>query len=305
METVIETTEALSDRGQPDAGEACRLILSLLASSSGVANWAVTSSRGLIASVGSDEYARLMRGGFCQSETCNVSRSAVRGIDEACMRIPLRSESGERLGTLCGLGSALGGTDSVRWEAVNLATRGLREVLSLYCALLAAQGALHELEVAANQDVTGAWNRRAWVRLVAMQAERNTRSRTSCYLGIIDLDNLKEVNDRLGHKAGDALLQQTVDILTRSVRPYDIVARLGGDEFGLLLTDCAAPLRMIRKRLTQALLKSGIAASVGLTVLEGDPDFATDLADRKMYRQKRFRKRKTKNNNSTGKPEKH
>jgi len=58
-------------------------------------------------------------------------------------------------------------------------------------------------------------------------------------LFVIDLDRFKEINDTLGHRAGDSLLQVVGDRLSTAVRPTDLVARLGGDEFAVLLPDLA------------------------------------------------------------------
>jgi diguanylate cyclase (GGDEF)-like protein len=58
---------------------------------------------------------------------------------------------------------------------------------------------------------------------------------------LIDLDHFKQVNDTLGHDAGDALLVETARRLRTIARKADVVARLGGDEFAILLADAAIP----------------------------------------------------------------
>lgn len=64
-------------------------------------------------------------------------------------------------------------------------------------------------------------------------------TRETVGLFVIDLDRFKEINDTLGHRAGDRLLQVIGDRLSGAVRPTDLVARLGGDEFAVLLPDLA------------------------------------------------------------------
>jgi diguanylate cyclase (GGDEF)-like protein/PAS domain S-box-containing protein len=115
----------------------------------------------------------------------------------------------------------------------------------------------------------------------------------------LDLDRFKPVNDALGHKCGDKMLQTVARRLQRSVREEDTIARLGGDEFGVLLEhlsrprDAAATAKKLLRALARPYLleghKASITASIGITVypLDGD-DVETLLkrADGAMYRAK-------------------
>jgi diguanylate cyclase (GGDEF)-like protein len=118
---------------------------------------------------------------------------------------------------------------------------------------------------------------------------------------MIDLDRFKEVNDTLGHEAGDGLLREFAARLQRVVRDGDTVARLGGDEFALLLvTDTAADVATVLSRIESALdqpfsirgLSIGVEASIGVAK---HPDHGLDVetllrrADVAMYTAKRTR----------------
>jgi diguanylate cyclase (GGDEF)-like protein/PAS domain S-box-containing protein len=112
----------------------------------------------------------------------------------------------------------------------------------------------------------------------------------------LDLDGFKEVNDRRGHAAGDALLREVGSRLREGVRTLDTVARLGGDEFALILPDigsAANARRLVEKlleRLRNPFLHDGaalaVSVSLGVGMLPGDGDSAeilTARADRAMY----------------------
>ena len=95
----------------------------------------------------------------------------------------------------------------------------------------------HKLKlVSMTDDMTGLYNRRGF-RLLAekllLQAERNNNRLLLLYC---DLDNLKVINDRFGHREGDQVIMDFVDILKNTFRKADIIARLGGDEFTVLVT---------------------------------------------------------------------
>lgn len=90
----------------------------------------------------------------------------------------------------------------------------------------------------ANFDaLTNIPNRRLFKDRLNQHAAHSERTGAPFALLLIDLDHFKEVNDRLGHEAGDLLLQQAADRIAACIRETDTVARLGGDEFTVLLLD--------------------------------------------------------------------
>lgn len=86
--------------------------------------------------------------------------------------------------------------------------------------------------------LTGLYNRRFAERTLKAEMARAQRKGYSLTLVLFDLNSFKQINDRFGHAAGDIVLKEFADRLTRAVREADIAARLGGDEFMLLLTEC-------------------------------------------------------------------
>jgi diguanylate cyclase (GGDEF)-like protein len=93
------------------------------------------------------------------------------------------------------------------------------------------------LEAAAQTDgLTGLANFRALATRIRQEMDRARRYRTPLALAMVDLDHLKDVNDRLGHAAGNQVLAAFARRLTRSLRGTDFAARYGGDEFAVLLT---------------------------------------------------------------------
>jgi diguanylate cyclase (GGDEF)-like protein len=88
--------------------------------------------------------------------------------------------------------------------------------------------------------VTGAANSRRFSELIQLEMERSGRTRKPLSLAYFDLDNFKELNDRLGHAAGDKVLRGIASSIKLAIRSLDTVARLGGDEFALLLPETGA-----------------------------------------------------------------
>lgn len=90
-------------------------------------------------------------------------------------------------------------------------------------------------EASLTDDLTGLLNRRALDARLAEEIARAERYGTPLSLVVLDLDNFKEVNDQLGHAAGDALLRAVGTLLRAELRTADIAVRYGGDEFALVL----------------------------------------------------------------------
>ena len=93
-------------------------------------------------------------------------------------------------------------------------------------------------KLAALDQLTGLYNRRSGEQRLAEEMSRAVRHCRPLTVLLIDVDNLKQINDRLGHAAGDLLLKQFAERLQRAIRGSDLAVRLGGDEFMVLLPEC-------------------------------------------------------------------
>jgi diguanylate cyclase (GGDEF)-like protein len=148
--------------------------------------------------------------------------------------------------------------------------------------------------------LTGLFNRRHFESRIEEEIERARRYGLDLSLLMIDIDDFKQINDTLGHLAGDYLLKQVADILKRSVRVFDVCTRYGGEEFAVLMPgsnreNALAVAERIRSRVASAARDGGplptyvrITVSLGLAVL-AEERAAQDLigrADRALYRAK-------------------
>ena len=94
---------------------------------------------------------------------------------------------------------------------------------------------LHAMSI--TDDLTGIFNRRGFLTMADQRVKVADRSKESLFLLYADLDNMKWINDKFGHKTGDNALRETADLLRSTFRKADIIGRLGGDEFAVLLAD--------------------------------------------------------------------
>ncbi|HSP37738.1 MAG TPA: diguanylate cyclase [Frankiaceae bacterium] len=142
---------------------------------------------------------------------------------------------------------------------------------------------------AVTDALTGITNRLGWNE--ALASEQARASRRGLWTGVVsvDLDELKQINDRLGHPAGDALLVATAEGLQAVVRREDVLARVGGDEFVVLVSDCDVDcLDRLIARLRPVLDAVGVRASVGAASVPAGSSLkdAWQLADQQMYAEK-------------------
>jgi diguanylate cyclase (GGDEF)-like protein len=149
---------------------------------------------------------------------------------------------------------------------------------------------------ALTDELTGLPNRRRFMRELHGAIARADARGERLALLMIDLDHFKELNDTLGHHAGDLLLAQIGPRLAATLRSGDLLARLGGDEFAVLVADADAAGR-VAERLVEALqqrfviqdIPVHIAASVGVAVFPDhaeNPDSLLRRADVAMYQAK-------------------
>jgi diguanylate cyclase (GGDEF)-like protein/PAS domain S-box-containing protein len=150
--------------------------------------------------------------------------------------------------------------------------------------------------MASHDVLTGLANRREFDERLAAHHEWCERYGPRGALLLLDLDNFKEVNDTLGHGAGDQLIMSTAALLRGAVTGTDVVARLGGDEFAVLLTDAdataaekiAADIVDRVREFTSTLdgTRRRVTASIGVVTLRAAADHGGDvlaLADMTMY----------------------
>jgi diguanylate cyclase (GGDEF)-like protein/PAS domain S-box-containing protein len=128
-----------------------------------------------------------------------------------------------------------------------------------------------QLEYLADHDpVTGLFNRRRFERELGRELAYVRRYGGCGAVLIIDLDDLKRVNDRYGHAAGDQLIASVAGLLRARLRSTDVVARMGGDEFAVLVPRATlAEAESLARELNQVVRESGASASIGVGCFDG------------------------------------
>jgi diguanylate cyclase (GGDEF)-like protein len=154
---------------------------------------------------------------------------------------------------------------------------------------------------ARTDHLTGLANRREFERVMEREVALGERHDRRLSMMMIDLDNLKRINDRQGHGAGDAALRLVAQQLQRVVRASDVCARVGGDEFAVAMPETAIErarevANRLRAAIRQASLSSKspdpVAVSVGVAAWRPGQDWQSvyQVADSDLYEDKRRRK---------------
>jgi diguanylate cyclase (GGDEF)-like protein len=159
-----------------------------------------------------------------------------------------------------------------------------------------------ELDRLSREDpLTGLANRRSWDEALERECSRSGRHGDEFAILLCDLDQLKDINDRLGHPVGDTVLRSLARLLAERAREGDVVARIGGDEFGVLTIGCgllpatelAEELReLVAAQATAAAGLGGVTMSIGVAEWEGEDDHPETImlrADRRLYTAKATR----------------
>ena len=152
----------------------------------------------------------------------------------------------------------------------------------------------------ANYDqLTNLPNRNLFLDRLQQSIQRVERDGSMLALLFIDLDRFKNINDTLGHSAGDKLLVQVAKVMTQTVRDSDTIARFGGDEFAIILSPIYGPknasrvasslLELLTKPIDLDGYDATIGASIGISMYPADGTVEEELmknADTAMYRAK-------------------
>jgi len=155
-------------------------------------------------------------------------------------------------------------------------------------------------EDSVTDSLTGLPNTRFLSAHAGRELARAARLNSNIAVLLLDLDNMKRINDTFGHHAGNRALCALASVLRGAIRSYDICARCGGDEFVVLLSDCGVDQAEVKRLELQTavetmpfsvgdLLRVRLSISVGAAVFPfdgGTYDALLEVADRRMYRDK-------------------
>ncbi len=156
-------------------------------------------------------------------------------------------------------------------------------------------------KLACTEPLTGLANRREFTRMLDAEISRSSRNGRSFSVLLVDLDRLKPINDRCGHRAGNIAILRVANALRVSCRVSDTAARIGGDEFAVILPESSVAvaaqfLTRVRDVLIHHRRGGEITVSGGIAQFPRDAhtaDSLLDVADDALYADKQRRPRET------------
>jgi two-component system cell cycle response regulator len=172
----------------------------------------------------------------------------------------------------------------------------LAQSASQTAAALRNAALLSEIEHLATRDgLTGLANRRLFEESLQREVARSHRRKAPLALVVLDVDHFKDVNDTVGHQAGDAVLREVARAMVGNTKASDLPARYGGDEFVVLLPDCTgddalAVAERLRAAVARDVTAVPVTVSAGVGAMPGNAGDAERLvaaADAALYSAKR------------------
>ncbi|MFL6241977.1 MAG: diguanylate cyclase [Acidimicrobiia bacterium] len=170
---------------------------------------------------------------------------------------------------------------------------------------------LSEIEHLATRDgLTGLANRRLFEETLQREVARSHRRNAPLALVVLDVDHFKDVNDTVGHQAGDAVLREVARAMVGNTKASDLPARYGGDEFVVLLPDCTGDdALVVAERLRAAVARDvtavPVTVSAGVGAMPGnagDGERLVAAADAALYSAKRDGRDRSVGSNRVAKP---
>ncbi len=183
----------------------------------------------------------------------------------------------------------------VNTHELRVRLRAGQRILDLQEELMATRETLRRK--ATRDPLTDLWNRNAMLEILSRELKRARRESSPLALVMADLDHFKQVNDTLGHAAGDAVLREAARRMSACVRPYDSPCRYGGEEFLIVLPGCDIANATVRAEEIRGAFSTmpfqipegvlNVTCSLGVTASSGTAGFDADAliqeADAALY----------------------